>query len=231
MKHLMMIGCCTVVSLCVLAQEGAPAGAPRKTDSAPAAKPEPVDPAVEAWIQVLAKKIADAQPLVRDSSVAALERIGKPALSHLNTLTSSTDKAVADAAKKLVERINRGPQPGQGRGPGQWGAERVDSLVKDLGLDDKKAQKLRDLHKVATDRAREGFEAVQAGDLTREEFREEMRQHREEMQKELRKFLSEDEAKKVEESLGQGMGGGRRPGGGEGGGVRRRPPPGGGQDR
>jgi hypothetical protein len=232
MKHLMMIVCCMLACLGVVAQEGAPAGTAKKPEAAPAAKAEQLDPAAEAWIQMLAKRIADANQLVRESAVAALEKIGKPALPTLNGMTSSPDKAVADAAKKVVESINRGPQraaAGAGRGPGQFGAERIAALAKEMGLDEQKTQKLNDLHKSMMDRARDGFEAVQAGDITREEFREEMTQHREEMKKELRKFLSEDEAKKIEDSFGRmGQGGGRRPGGE--GGRRRRAGGGGGED-
>jgi hypothetical protein len=235
MKRTLFAACCVLASFCAVAQEGAPAGAARKPESAPAAKPEPLDPAAEAWIQMLSKKIADSQPLVRDSAIAGLERVGKPALPTLNALVSGSDKALAEAAKKLVERINRGPQQRGGGNP--FGAEAIDKLSKEMNLDEKKTQKLKDLQKVAGDKMRETFESVAAGDLTREEAREEMTAVREDMKKELRKFLSEDEAKKVEESLtprGFGGGGMRRGGGegggggGEGGGGRRRPGGGGG---
>jgi hypothetical protein len=235
MKRTLIAGCCVLASFCAVAQEGAPAGAAKKPESAPVAKAEQLDPAVEAWIQMLAKKIADSQAHIRDSAIAGLERIGKPALPTLNALATGSDKALAEAAKKLVERINRGPQgPGRQAGFGNMN-ERVDQLSKEMGLDEKKTQKLKDLQKTATDKMRETFESVAAGDLTREEAREEMNAYREDLKKELRKFLSEDEAKKVEDSLlrggmgGGGMrrGGGDGQGGGEGGGRRR--PGGGGQ--
>jgi hypothetical protein len=233
MKHLLLAGCCVLASLCAIAQEGAPAGTMKKAESGPAVKAEPLDPAAEAWIQMLAKRIVDAQPLVRDSAIAGLERIGKPALPTLNALASGSDKALAEAAKKLADRITRGPQPGEGRFA-QGGGERnfgpdIDALAKEMKLDDQKTQKLKDLRKASQDRMRETFEAVAAGDVTREEAREEMNQYREEMKKELRKFLTEDEAKKVEESFSRGWGGRRGGGGGgggaggEGGGGRRRP--------
>jgi hypothetical protein len=230
MKQMMIAGCCMLMALCAFAQDGAPAGTMKKAESAPAAKPEPLDPQAEAWIQVLAKRIADAQPIVRDSAIAGLEKVGKPALATLNKLASDPDKALAEAAKKLAERINRGPQPGEGRGAAQFGADRVDTLAKELKLDDQKTQKLKDLQKAAMDRMREGMDAMRNGDLTGEEFREEMKQYREEAGKELRKFLSEEEAKKVEESLlrspggrrGGGQGGGEGGGGQGGGGMRRR---------
>jgi hypothetical protein len=233
MKRTLIAGCCVLASFCAVAQEGAPAGAAKKPESAPAAKPEPLDPAAEAMIQTLSKKIADAQPLVRDMAVAALERAGKAALPTLNALTSGSDKALAEAAKKLVERINRGPGVGQRQGGNPFGPERIDQLAKEMGLDEKKSQKLKDLHKATTDKMRDTWESVAAGDLTREEAREEMTQVYDDAKKELRKFMSEDESKKVEESLfrrqGGGMGGGgMRRGGGEGEGGRRRPPGGGG---
>ena len=72
---------------------------------------------------------------------------------------------------------------------------------------------------------RESMDAMRNGDMTGEEIREEMKQYREEAGKELRKFLSEDEAKKVEESLRRRGEADRaaEAGGGEGGGARRRP--------
>jgi hypothetical protein len=219
-----------LASLCVLAQDGAPAGAMKKAESAPAAKPEPLDPHAEAWIKMLAGKIADAQPLVRDSAIAGLEAVGKAALPTLNAMASGQDKALAEAAKKVADRINRGPQMAGARGFGRGTGEGVEGLAKELKLDEQKTQKLKDLEKAGRDRMRETFEAVAAGDLTREEAREEMKQYRDEMKKEYRKFLGEDEAKKVDEFLDR-MGGGRRPGGGEGGGVRRRQGGGGGQDK
>jgi hypothetical protein len=232
MKRTLIAACALIASFTVMAQDGAPAGLAKKAESAPA-KAEQLDPAAQAWVETLAKRIVDSNAVIRDSSVAALMAVGKPALPTLNALVSGSDKALAEAAKKLVDRINRGPQPGQGRmaGPGSM----AENLSKELKLDEQKTQKLKDLEKAMRDKTREAFEAVAAGDLTREEVREEMKQNMEDMKKELRKFLSEDEAKKVEESLGRmgGMGGGRRggqgggEGGGEGGERRRR---GGGQE-
>jgi uncharacterized protein with von Willebrand factor type A (vWA) domain len=223
MKRTLIAACALVASFTVLAQEGAPAGVAKKAESAPA-KVEQLDPAAQAWVETLAKRIVDSNAVIRDSSIAALERVGKPALPTLNALVSGSDKALAEAAKKLVDRINRGPQ-GQGRMAGGPGAM-AENISKELKLDEQKTQKLKDLEKAVRDKTREAFEAVAAGDLTREEAREEMKQNMEDMKKELRKFLSEDEAKKVEESLGRmggGMGGGRRgQGGGEGGGEGRR---------
>src|SRR5262245_33754154 len=108
MKRMMIAGCCVLASFCAVAQDGAPAGLAKKAESAPTAKPEPVDPALELWCQTLAKKIVDAQPAIRSSAEAALVQIGKPAIGTLTALSTGSDKALADAAKKLIERINRG---------------------------------------------------------------------------------------------------------------------------
>jgi hypothetical protein len=225
MKRTLIAACALVASFTVLAQDGAPAGVAKKAESAPA-KAEQLDPAAQAWVETLAKRIVDSNAVIRDSSIAALERVGKPALPTLNALVSGSDKALAEAAKKLVERINRGPQNQRGMAGGP-GFSIAENLSKELKLDEQKTQKLKDLEKAIRDKRREAFEAVAAGDLTREEALEENKQNMEDMKKELRKFLSEDEAKKVEESLGRmggGMGGGRRgQGGGEGGGEGRRP--------
>lgn len=210
----------------VLAQDGAPAGSgakpvppPKEAPKQDAKKAEvaPLDPAAEAWVDTLAKRIADANQVIRDSAVAGVEKVGKPALPILNKYATGTDKALADAAKKLVERINRGPQSAGPMGR-QNTADAVDKVAKDLNLDEKKTQKLKDMAKAVQDKMRDSFESVRNGDTTREEAMAEMQTYREEMKAELRKFLTEDEAKKVEESLvpqrGGRMGGG---GGGRGG--------------
>lgn len=220
---LFVISCVLASSFCAIAQDGAPAGTMKKAESAPVAKPEPLDAETQAWVDTLSKRIANPQPLIRDSAIAALERLGKAALPTLDVLATGADKALADAAKKLTEKINRGGgQPGDRGQRGGNLSERVDNLVKDMKLDDQKTQKLKELQKAGMERMRESMDAMRNGELTGEEFREEMKLYREEVGKDLRKFLSEDEAKKVEESLlpnmRGGMGGGeRRRGGGEGG--------------
>lgn len=228
MKRMMIAGCCVLASFCAVAQDGAPAGLAKRAESAPTAKPEPVDPALELWCQTLAKKLADAQPAIRSSAEAALLHVGKPAIGTLTALSTGSDKALADAAKKLIDRINRGPQ----RGPGGF-QNAMDDLAKELKLDEAKTQKLKDLQKASMDKIRETMESVRSGDMTFEEAREERKVILEDAKKDLRKFLSEDEAKKVDEAVQRmwqgGMGGRRGPdGGGEGGGERRRRREGGG---
>ncbi len=212
-----------------VAQEGAPAGAPAKKPVAAqdAAKPAPLDAAAEAWVKTLAAKIADSNVVIRDSSVAAVEKVGKPALPILNAQATGTDKALADASKKLAERIEKGtPARGAMAASGQ---KSLDDIAKELKLDEKKTEKLKETQKAAQDKMREMMEAMRSGELSREEMMSEMQAFRDELKTDLRKFLSEDEAKKVEESLGGSIMGGRGMGGGRGGqGGNRRPGGGGG---
>lgn len=233
MKKLPIALVMALSAVVAVAQEGAPAGAPKKA-AAPAAaqdaaKPAALDAAAEAWVKTLAAKIADGNTVIRDSSVAAIEKVGKPALPVLNALATGTDKALADAAKKLAERIEKG-QTGQDRRGMMAGGQMktVDDVAKELKLDDKKTEQLKELQKTAQDKMREMMEAMRSGELSREEMMSEMQAFRDELKGDLRKFLSEDEAKKVEESLGgsimggRGMGGGRGGQGGGGGGGGRR---------
>ncbi len=211
----------------VAAQDGAPAGSgAKKQDAKPAPaaeKPQDakkpgeaaaLDPEAEAWVDTLAKRIASTNTVVRDSASAGIEKVGKPALPILNKYATGTDKALADAAKKLAEKIQKGPQGPQGGGFAQRGAEQIDKLAKDMNLDEAKTQKLKDLQKKASDKMRENMDAMRNGDMTREEMMAEMQTFQTEMKSELRKFLSEDEAKKVEESVRGMFGGGRMGGGG-----------------
>src|SRR6188768_2431673 len=148
MKRTLIAACALVASFTVLAQDGAPAGLAKKAESAPA-KVEQLDPAAQAWVETLAKRIVDSNQVIRDSSIAALEKVVKPAIPTLNALVSGSDKALAEAAKKLVDRINRGPQGGPGRMGGQGMAE---NISKELKLDEQKTQKLKDLEKAVRDK-------------------------------------------------------------------------------
>lgn len=229
MKKLPIALVMALSAVVAVAQEGAPAGAPKKaaapaTAAQDAAKPAALDAAAEAWVKTLAAKIADGNTVIRDSSVAAIEKVGKPALPVLNALATGTDKALADAAKKLAERIEKGQTGNDRRAMAGGQMKTVDDVAKELKLDDKKTEQLKELQKTAQDKMREMMEAMRSGELSREEMMSEMQAFRDELKGDLRKFLNEDEAKKVEEALGgsimggRGMGGGR---GGQGGGGRR----------
>jgi hypothetical protein len=63
------------------------------------------DATVDAWVQVLAKNIADRHDIVRESARVALASVGKPALPTLKKLAAGKDDATADAARKLIARI------------------------------------------------------------------------------------------------------------------------------
>ena len=229
MKKLPIALVMALSAVVAVAQEGAPAGAPKKaaapaTAAQDAAKPAALDAAAEAWVKTLAAKIADGNTVIRDSSVAAIEKVGKPALPVLNALATGTDKALADAAKKLAERIEKGQTGNDRRAMAGGQMKTLDDVAKELKLDDKKTEQLKELQKTAQDKMREMMEAMRSGELSREEMMSEMQAFRDELKGDLCKFLNEDEAKKVEEALGgsimggRGMGGGR---GGQGGGGRR----------
>ena len=154
----------------------APRPARRRSPSRRRAKAEPLDPAAEAWIQMLAKKIADSQPLVRDSAVAGARE---------------SRQARAADAERARERLRQGSRGGREEArradqsrpaagpaawpvPATWRAHR--QLAKELKLDEKKTQKLKDLQKALTRQDARGLRSRAAGDLTREEAREEMKQ-------------------------------------------------------
>jgi hypothetical protein len=231
----------TAITLCVLglsafvvAQEKPSSDAPKKdapapakkTDATPAAegKQDAEKPSADAekMMEALAKKLTTTDKLIREMSEAALLKAGKAAVPTLNVLATGQDKPLADAAKKLVERIQRGAERPATAGGGQGGAnERMEKLIKDLNLDEKKTQKLKDLQTSARDRMREIMESVGSGEMSREEAGAAMQEAREEMKGDLKKSgFSDEEIKKIEDSFrpGRGQGGGMRRMGGGGGG-------------
>jgi hypothetical protein len=71
--------------------------------------PAKVDKDVEAWVNVLAAKIADRHDSIRESARHALMAVGKPALPALQKLADGNDGASAEAARRVIAQIENGP--------------------------------------------------------------------------------------------------------------------------
>ena len=228
MKKMLALFACVGLSTLSFAQDKPAKPTEKPAAPAPAApaagKVEAVkaSPEAEALMLALAKKLADKDGMIRDMSEAALLKAGKASLPTLNALASGQDKDVAAAAKKLADRIEKGGDRPQGGMRGGDATARLDGLAKELNLDEKKTQKLKDAQKAATDKMGEIREATMNGEMSREEAMAAMMEAREEIKTDLKKSgFSDEEIKKIESSLlGGRMGGGRGQGGGGGRGGR-----------
>lgn len=224
MKKLTTAVCCLTLSLGAFAQEkeGAPVGAPPKKDpGAPppaAAKAEPakqdaakLSPEAEAWLTNLAKRITDKDAVIRDTAIAGVEKGGKASLPILAILATGQDKVLAEAAKKLAEKIEKGPQPQQ------FGRQTTADLAKKMNLDEKKTKKLEESVKASQDKMTEIMDAMRNGEMQRDEIRGAIEEARDEIKADLKKSgFSDDEIKQIEDNFLRG--GGMRMGGGMGGG-------------
>jgi hypothetical protein len=93
----------------------ATAADPKDKDAKDKEAPAKVDKDVEAWIKVLADKIADRHDSIRESARHALIAVGKPALPALQKLADGDDGAAAEAAKRVIARIEGGHDGHHGR--------------------------------------------------------------------------------------------------------------------
>jgi hypothetical protein len=214
------------LSLCVAMSAGAQVDPAKPTPAAPPATTDSAtpDPVVEAWVKLLAERIADANKVVRDSSQQALVAVGKPAIPALKALAASTDAATSAEAKRVLERIERqaargeagrpgGPTRAEGERPGQVTPE---SLAKELALSAEQEEKLTQALEERSKKLRELFGQVQDGSLTREEMQAQNREAGEKVLKDMKAVLSEEQFSKFEESFRRmrtGQGGRRRGGG------------------
>jgi hypothetical protein len=83
----------------------ATAADPKDKDAKDKEAPAKVDKDVEAWVNVLAVKIADRHDSIRESARHALMAVGKPALPALQKLADGNDGAAAEAAKRVIAHI------------------------------------------------------------------------------------------------------------------------------
>jgi hypothetical protein len=81
-------------------------------------QPSKPDPAVEAWVKTLAEKMTDRHDIIRESARQALIAVGRPAVPTLRKLAEGDDGATAEAARKVIARIEHGPDPRAFAGPG-----------------------------------------------------------------------------------------------------------------
>lgn len=158
----------------------------------------PADPAVQAWVQTLVRRIADSHPGIRRSAREGLVALGKPALPALRQHAASADPEVATAAKELIRRIDRG---GRGmRRQGEGARERpgggVPRLLADLGLDEAQKSKIKELFERGARKRRELFQDMRDGALPREEMRAALRDLQAESVKTLEGVLTEEQLAK-----------------------------------
>ena len=96
--------------------EGRREGPPRESLSK---KEEPKkDPNIDAWAETLVSKIADRSDTIRDSARAGLVALGHAALPALKKAADGSDLPTAEAARKVIGRIEHKGH----RGPGTMGA-------------------------------------------------------------------------------------------------------------
>src|SRR5437764_289103 len=84
---------------------------PREGPKPPPGKEQPgkADPAVESWVKLLAEKMTDRHDTIRESARQALVAIGRPAVPMLRKMAEGDDGATAEAARKVIARIEHGP--------------------------------------------------------------------------------------------------------------------------
>jgi len=88
---------------------------PTDRDRRPGPKP---DAQVDAWVKTLVDRITDPHDTIRASARAALVSVGQPALPALRKIADGDDGAKADAARRVIDAIERGPRrPGPGLPP------------------------------------------------------------------------------------------------------------------
>jgi len=96
--------------------EGRREGPPRESLSK---KEEPKkDPNIDAWAETLVSKIADRSDTIRDSARAGLVALGHAALPALKKAADGSDLPTAEAARKVIGRIEHKGGPGA-FGPGR----------------------------------------------------------------------------------------------------------------
>lgn len=93
-------------------------GGPGGPGGRPGGEREPrPDPAVDAWVKMLADKMTDPHDVIRESARAGLVAAGPAAAPTLRKLADSEDGAKATAARRVLQAIEQRPQPGMGGPP------------------------------------------------------------------------------------------------------------------
>lgn len=203
-------------------------GEPKPTPAEPAkpaTEPAAQDPALDAWLQVLVKRLGDQNAQIHSSVVAGLVSVGPPAIPSLQKVAEAGDEAQAKAARDVIAQIERrGRRPGGegaiGLGRGAQGSA---ALFDSMNLDKDARAKAEKAERDTQERTRELFTQMQDGELSREEMREAFRELREKAEADMKKILGDENFEKYRQSMGGRFGGrfgggeGGRPGGGEGG--------------
>jgi hypothetical protein len=219
----------------------------RRPDGPVRGEPAKLDKDVEAWIKLLAGKIADRHDTIRQSAREALAAVGPAALPALRKLAEGDDSAAAAAARSVIARIERGPRgeedrdperpgpggdrvPGGDRGPGGPGRgqgvrEALDRTIRELGLNPEQQKKATAILEAHHEAMRGLHEKARNGDLDREAMMAAHKKQTDEFLTKLKAVLSDEQLKKLSDALPMGPGGPRGPGGRGPGGPGDRPRP------
>ena len=123
MKFYARVSWMTAALAAALLAAAATAADPNDKDAKDKETPAKADKDVEAWVNVLAAKIADRHDSIRESARHALVAVGKPALPALRKLAEGADGAAAEAATRLIAHIENG-RDGRPGFPGEMGTPR-----------------------------------------------------------------------------------------------------------
>ncbi|MCZ6691572.1 MAG: hypothetical protein O7H41_18460 [Planctomycetota bacterium] len=153
-----------------------------------------VDPDVEFWVLILAQRLADENPTIRNSAQKALVAVGRAALPTLRNMADTWDANTAEHAEKVIKWIQKAGRDRRLKdGAGLDGLDRIWKAVKKLDMSDDQIAQLKDLHQSHMDEARIIRQQVKEGVLDREAARASMAALREQLKGELGRFLTPDQ--------------------------------------
>ncbi|MCZ6601736.1 MAG: hypothetical protein O6952_01880, partial [Planctomycetota bacterium] len=156
-----------------------------------------VDPDVEFWVLILAQRLADENPTIRNSAQKALVAVGRAALPTLRNMADTWDADTADQAEKVIKWIHKAGRDRRLKdGAGLDGLDRMWKTVKKSDMTDDQIAQLKDLHQAHMDQARGIREQVKEGVLDREAARSSIAALREQLKGELGRFLTPDQLEK-----------------------------------
>ena len=110
-----------------LVLQGTGAQQPSKSKSGSAKTETKVDRDLQAWFKILTEKMTDRHDSIRDSARTALASLGTKVLPALRMLETSEDGATAEAARRVVRRIEGAARLRRTRASVRWPAARLAS--------------------------------------------------------------------------------------------------------
>jgi hypothetical protein len=171
------------------------------------------DEDVEAWVQMLLKRITDRHDTIRESARAALVAVGKPAMPALEKLAKGDDSATASAARSVIMHIKQesmrprfGPYGGGRGGPfggrgGAAGPFAIEQAINELKLDKEQKAKVGEVLKAHHERMQKMFQDLQGGRPDPEKMRTGFDKIRKDLLADMKKILTKDQFAKFEETV------------------------------